>query len=309
MGAKFLGYALTNSDAILTDALESIVNVLAGAFALFSLYQAYKPKDSNHPYGHGKIEFVSAGFEGALIFVAGMAMVGKAIHSLFYPPILQKIDLGVALTAFSTLINWTMGEYLIQQGKKHSSLTLVADGKHIRSDAHSSVGLLIGLILMYATHWYWLDIPLTLLFAGVIIYTGVGLLREAVSGVMDEANEPIITKIVTLLIDHRQDAWIDIHNLRVIQYGRDLHIDCHTTLPYYWDLQRVHDEVRTLEQVMEKVQKHPVEVFIHADPCLPPASCAICQLSQCKMRKVIASEKIVWDMANIRANQKHKLTE
>jgi len=307
MGMKFWGYALTNSDAILTDALESIVNVVAGGFALFALSQAHKPKDVNHPYGHGKIEFLSAGLEGALIFIAGILMIGKAVYSVFSPPFLQKIDVGAGLTALSTLINWVMGEYLIRQGKRHSSLTLVADGKHIRSDAHSSVGLLIGLLLMYFTRWYWLDIPLTLLFAGVIIYTGYGLLREAVSGVMDEANDGIIAKIIDLLVIHRQDAWIDIHNLRVIQYGRDLHIDCHATLPYYWDLQRTHDEIRIMEEVMEKAQPYPVEVFIHADPCLPPASCAVCQLASCKVRQVPITKRIAWNMENVRTNQKHNL--
>jgi cation diffusion facilitator family transporter len=305
MAIKFLGYYLTNSDAILTDALESIVNVVAGGFALFSLYMARLPKDENHPYGHGKIEFLSAGIEGFLIFLAGFFMVGKAFYSFFYPPVLQKIDMGVWLTILSTSINWTMGELLIRQGRKHNSLTLVADGKHIRSDAHSSLGLLLGLILMYFTAWYWLDSVLTLLFAGLIIYTSYELMREAISGVLDEANEDIITKILHTLKENRQDEWIDIHNLRVIQYGRDLHIDCHTTLPYYWDLNRVHDEVRTLEQVMDKVQPYPVEVFIHADPCLPPASCAICQLSNCKVRQVDKQQKVEWTLENVRKNQKH----
>lgn len=305
MAIKFLGYYLTNSDAILTDALESIVNVVAGGFALFSLYMSRLPKDENHPYGHGKIEFLSAGIEGFLIFLAGFFMVGKACYSFFYPPVLQKIDIGVWLTILSTSINWTMGELLIKQGRKHNSLTSVADGKHIRSDAHSSLGLLLGLILMYFTAWYWLDAVLTLLFAGLIIYTSYELMREAISGVLDEANEDIISKILTALIENRQDEWIDIHNLRVIQYGRDLHIDCHTTLPHYWDLNRVHDEVRTLEQVMDKVQPYPVEVFIHADPCLPPASCAICQLANCKVRQVDKQQKVEWTLENVRKNQKH----
>lgn len=305
MGIKFLGYWLTHSDAILTDASESIVNVVAGAFALFSLYLAHKPKDENHPYGHGKIEFLSAGVEGLLICLAGFIMIGKATYSIFSPPALQKIDLGVWLTAFSTLVNWVMGEYLIQQGKRHSSLTLQADGKHIRSDAHSSLGLLIGLIMMYFTHWYWLDVVLTLLFAGLIIYTGYGLIREAVSGVLDEANEAIIGKIIDILNQNRQDEWIDVHNLRVIQYGRDLHVDCHATFPYYWDLHRVHDEVRTLEQVMEKVQAYPVEVFIHADPCLPPASCAVCQQQKCPVRQQPIALRLDWTLENVRLNQKH----
>jgi cation diffusion facilitator family transporter len=307
MGIKFLGYKCTNSDAILTDAIESIVNVLAGGFALFSLYQAYKPKDMNHPYGHGKIEFLSAGVEGLLIFVAGFGMVGKAVYSFFSPPLLQQIDIGVGLTALSTFINWTMGEYLIGQGKKHKLLTLIADGKHIRSDAYSSVGLLLGLLIIYFTHWFWFDTLLTLFFACLIIYTGYGLMREASAGVLDEANEDIMGKILVLLKKHRQDAWIDVHNLRVIQYGRDLHIDCHATLPYYWDLNKVHDEVRTLEQVMEKVQPYPVEVFIHADPCLPPASCAVCQIQHCKLRQQSPQQKLEWTLDNIRKNQKHNI--
>jgi cation diffusion facilitator family transporter len=134
MAAKFVAWQLTQSNAILTDALESIINVVAGSFALYSLYYASKPKDEDHPYGHGKIEFFSAGIEGALIFIAGLGMVIKAAYSFFHPAILEKIDLGIYLSIATAAVNFFLGRHLISLGKKSRSTTLVADGKHLISD-------------------------------------------------------------------------------------------------------------------------------------------------------------------------------
>lgn len=302
---KFWAYFITKSDAILTDALESIINILAGSFALFSLYLANLPKDENHPYGHGKIEFLSVGFEGGLIALAGLSMIVKSIYSFIYPHKIEELLLGIILTIISTLINFLLGYYLVFVGKKQRSMTMQADGHHLQSDAYSSFGLLLGLILMHFTGLHWLDSLLAASFAVFIIYTGISLVRKATSGVMDEANLPLLNEVVKILNENREQSWIDIHNLRIIQYGQHLHIDTHITLPHYWDLEKVHNEVKKLEDMM--LVKHPqkTEMFVHADPCLP-TSCAICQIGNCEVRQKKFIQKLEWTTESLLKNEKHQ---
>ncbi|TAE73901.1 MAG: cation transporter [Bacteroidetes bacterium] len=303
---KFWAYFITNSNAILTDASESIINVIAGSFALFSLHLANVPKDENHPYGHGKIEFLSVGFEGGLIVLAGVVMIIKSTYSFIYPHTIDELLLGIILTAVSTLVNFFIGYYLILIGKKQRSMTMQADGHHLQSDAYSSFGLLLGLLVIQITNIFWLDSVLAALFAVFIIFTGIALVRKATAGIMDEANAPLLSEVVEILNKNREISWIDIHNLRIIQYGQHLHIDAHLTLPYYWDLEKSHNEVKKLEDIM--LEKHPQtsEMFIHADPCLP-TSCAICQIENCAVRVHKFVQKIEWSMDSIVKNQKHQV--
>jgi cation diffusion facilitator family transporter len=162
MGLKFLAYYLTHSDAILTDAIESIVNILAGSFALYSLYYAAKPKDEDHPYGHGKIEFLSTGVEGGMVTLAGAAMLIKGIASIFSPHDLENVDIGLVISVFSGLVNFLLARVLIKKGTALHSSTMVADGKHLLTDTWSSVGLVIGLVVIYFTHLFWIDYVITI---------------------------------------------------------------------------------------------------------------------------------------------------
>ena len=200
---KFVAWWYTNSNAILSDALESIINVVAGAFALYSLVIAAQPSDHNHPYGHGKIEFVSAGFEGALIFLAGILIIVKAIYNLQFPQPLGSLDLGVFLTFITGGLNYLMGIFLIKRGRKFESTIMVASGKHLHSDAWSSVGLIVGLLLVWITGWEVLDSIIAMTFAGFIIYTGYGLVRSALAGIMDETDTALVAEIV----EHLEEAY------------------------------------------------------------------------------------------------------
>ncbi len=307
MGAKFYAWWLTHSNAILTDALESIINVLAGLFALYSLILAMKPRDENHPYGHGKIEFLSAGFEGGLIFIAGLIIIGKGIYNLIYPQTLEKLDVGIILVLISGLINYLLGHFLERQGKWSNSFILVADGKHLKSDAYSSAGLLVGLILIYFTNITWLDNLTAILFGGIILYTGFKLVRTSVAGIMDEADYQLIENMVKFLDEHRRDNWIDVHNFRVIKYGATLHIDCHLTLPWYFTTRQSHEEVKLFEEVIAQNMGSPVELFVHVDPCEPPGNCTICRKADCEMRQAALRNNVQWTLANIMKDQKHHL--
>lgn len=305
MGIKFLAWMITNSNAILTDALESIINVVAGGFGLFSLYLAAKPRDRNHPYGHGKIEFISAGFEGGLIFLAGFLIISKSIYNLFYPQELQQLDLGIVLVAVSGVANFFMGFLLERQGRHSSSLILQASGKHLKSDAYSSAGLLMGLGLLFLTGVVWLDNVIAILFGIIILYTGYRLLRTSVAGIMDEADYQLINQIVEGLRQERSSHWIDAHNFRVIKYGHTLHIDCHLTVPYYFEVEKAHREIKKFEKSVAASCDAPVELFIHLDPCEPPEACRICRKADCRVRQAPFERAIRWELDNLMKNKQH----
>ena len=305
--AKFVAYLFTHSNTVLTDAAESIINVVAGVFALYSLYLSAKPKDYDHPYGHGKVEFISAGFEGILIVIAGGLIIGKAVIAFFHPHPLENMTLGMAIILASGVVNLVIGVALVRTGKSHASLTLKADGEHLLSDAYSSFGIFAGLVLIWLTGWVYLDSIVAVVFGFIIIYTGVKLARKSVAGIMDEADEMIIHSIIVHLGEHRKPQWIDVHNLRVIQYGNKLHVDCHITLPWYFTLDDAHKEIEEIAQLINEKLSAQVEFFIHEDPCIPD-SCKVCSLSQCQVRKQAFIKREEWTLDNVRQNKKHGLT-
>lgn len=306
MAIKFFAYYVTHSNAILTDAIESIVNVLAGMFALYSLYYAAKPKDEDHPYGHGKIEFMSSGVEGGMIFLAGVAMLIKGVMAFFHPQELEKLDIGLALTLVSGLVNYLMARILIKKGTELHSSTMTADGKHLLTDTWSSAGLVLGLVIIYFTKLFWIDAVVTVLLGLLIVYTGFGLIKESVFNLLDKADYAKLDHLIELLNKERKLSWIDIHNLRVVKYGSVVHVDCHMTLPWYYSLEEAHREVDALGKLAMQNFNYEVEFFIHADPCLP-VSCAICQLTACKERKHPFVKKLEWTMQNVLPDTKHKI--
>lgn len=304
MLAKFAAYFITHSNAILTDAAESIVNVLASSFAFYSIYLATLPKDENHPYGHGKVEFFSAFVEGILIAIAGVIIVFKSGYDLLFPRQISQLFEGAAIIGATGLVNLLVGYYLINTGKKHSSITLEADGKHLMTDAITSGGLVVGILLIQLTRIYWLDSAISIALGLYIVYNGYKLTRRSVGGLMDESNVELVKDIVQILQNNRQDSWIDVHNLRAQQYGADLHIDCHLTLPYYFDLNRVHTEISDIDKLINVNAAHKTELFIHADPCLP-ACCNYCRMKNCPVRQEPFAGEIPWTVENATKNQKH----
>lgn len=301
---KFYAYVVTSSNSILTDALESIVNVLASSFALYSVIFALKPKDEDHPYGHGKIEFLSAGFEGGMILLAGVAMIIKGVSAFFTQEKIDHADLGAYFSAFAGLINLFLALYLKNQSKKTHSEVLRAEAEHLFSDAVSSVGLIIGLTLIYFTGVFWIDYVLTLLLGGYIAFSGLKLTRESVFNLLDKADYNKLNHIVSLLQEHRREKWIDMHNLRVLKYGSHLHVDCHITLPWYETLDQTHEEVDMVDKLVKANVESDIEFFIHADPCLPQ-SCSICVIKDCMHRKHVFVKKLDWNLDNLLPDKKH----
>jgi cation diffusion facilitator family transporter len=302
---KFYSFYITNSTAILTDALESIVNVVAAGFATYSIYLASRPRDDNHPYGHGKIEFFSAGVEGTLIILAGVFICYQSIYNLFFPNDLEKLVEGVLLVTFAGTVNGVLGYFLQRKGRVLNSLTLEASGRHLITDTLTSFLLVFGVLIIYLTGYEFLDSVIAILFSFYIMYAGYGLVRRSVAGLMDEADPRAVEATVKVINQNRKNTWIDIHNMRVQQYGGDRHIDLHLTLPYYLDLKQVHDEVEQLEKVLEDDWKGDMEVFVHSDPCIPDKCCHYCQITDCPVRKVPLDTKIEWTASNMSKNQKH----
>ncbi|UIR57037.1 cation diffusion facilitator family transporter [Sphingobacterium sp. SRCM116780] len=304
---KFVAYFLTASNAIFTDAAESIVNVIASSFAFYSIHLASQPKDGNHPYGHGKVEFFSVFLEGGLIFIAGSIILVKACYNIFFPSTLANLEEGISLIAITGFINFAIGFYIMKRGRALGSLTLEADGKHLQVDAYSTFGLIVGLILMKLTGLKWIDLGISFVLGGFILYSGYKLLRQSIGGLMDESDVEIIKEVVDVLQENRKPDWIDIHNFRVQRYGHELHVDCHLTLPNYYSLTKVHDEISILDKTVNTKMSIKTEFFIHADPCLPEC-CHYCQVKDCPIRSTEFQAPIEWTVENVTPNRKHFLS-
>lgn len=303
---KIAAWYITNSVAILTDALESIVNVIAALIGLYSLYISAKPKDYDHPYGHGKAEFISAAIEGTLIAVAGFVIIYEAINNLLHPHTLKQIDYGIVLLAITAVVNYLVGMYCIKTGKKNNSLALVASGKHLQTDTWSTLGIVAGLLLLLVTKINWIDSAVALLFSFIIIYTGYKIVRKSIAGIMDEADEELLKKMVTTLNENRKENWVDLHNLRIIKYGGTLHLDCHLTVPWFLNVHEAHNEIDALSALVKNQFGETMELFVHSDGCLN-FSCAICTKKDCSVRKHPFEKKLEWTMANISSNNKHSI--
>ncbi len=304
MGAKFYAYYASGSTTLLTDALESIVNVVAAAFAYYSIYLASLPRDLNHPYGHGKVEFFASGLEGVLILFAALYIFLHAWQHLYAHPELKSLDLGIMISLSSATINGILGYYLVSQGKSAHSPAIVADGKHLKLDALNGVFVVVALVITYVTNLFWIDSIASLIFASVMSWQGLNLIRQAIAALMDETNPEVFQKVIQWIVSNKKQEWIDLHNLRVQQYGGDLHIDCHLTLPRYWDLNRVHDEIHEFELTIGHVMPTDIEIFVHVDPCLDDC-CPHCPITNCQIRKQDFIKEIEWNKVNLALNQKH----
>lgn len=302
--AKFWAYYLTHSVAVLTDALESIVNVAAGFIGLYSLYVAAKPRDADHPYGHGKAEFVSAAVEGTMVLSAGVLIVYSAAKNFIDPVPIQKLDTGMYLVGGTAVVNWLLGAVSLRRGKKNASPALVASGKHLQTDTYSTLGIIAGLFLISITGYVWIDGAVAIGFGLFIIYTGYRIVRISLAGIMDEADMELLEKLVDVLEKSRHDNWVDLHNLRVIKYGNVLHVDCHLTVPWYLNVHQAHKEIDALGKLIRHNFGESLELFVHSDGCLY-FQCPICKKQDCPVRQHPFKGVIDWNLDNALQDEKH----
>jgi cation diffusion facilitator family transporter len=306
-GVKLAAYVLTHSVAILTDALESIVNIVAGFFGLYSLYLSAKPKDEDHPYGHGKIEFISSAVEGTMILIAGVLIVTESLQALFTPKPLHQLDYGILLVSGTAVLNYVAGAISIRAGTRSNSIALISSGKHLQTDTYSTLGIVGGLLLLYLTNIQWLDSVVALVFSGVIIFTGMRIIRQSIAGIMDESDFQLLNELVILLNNNRRANWIDLHNVRIIKFGGTLHLDAHMTVPWYLNVHEAHVEIDGIAQLVRAKFGDSLELFVHSDGCLD-FSCRICEKKDCAVRKFPFERKIEWTVENLSKDTKHQIT-
>jgi cation diffusion facilitator family transporter len=302
---KIIAYYFTHSLAILSDALESIVNVIAGFIGLYSLYIAAKPKDLEHPYGHGKAEFVSAAVEGGLIVAAGIMIIYETVANILRKEPVHQLDTGLWLIGATALLNFVAGTICLRLGKKNNSLALQASGKHLQIDTYSTLAIIAGLIIILFTKLYWLDKLIALVMSILIIYNGYKIIRSSLAGIMDEADMELLKKFIEVLNKNRSENWVDLHNLRVIKYGSLLHVDCHLTVPWYLNIHEAHREIDRLSLLIKQEFGDMIELFVHTDGCLP-FSCRICN-KNCEHRKNGFEQKLEWTLTNVISDKKHQL--
>lgn len=292
--AKIGAYLLTGSAAIFSDAVESIVHILATGMALYSIILSNKPPDESHPYGHNKVEYFSAGVEGFLIFTAAIVIIYSAISDIIKGPELEKLDTGAIIIFLAALINMFLGFYLIRIGKKTNSITLIADGKHVLTDSYTSAGVIVGVLLVIFTGYKLFD-PIFAIAVGLnIIYTGFKLIRESVGGLMNEANQDVLNKITNVLTKNKKDYWIDIHELRYWQSGDRIFLDFHLLLPYYFNIQQTHKEENKIEEIFQN-EFEGSQLKIHFDFCVHEL-CKYCNYTVCTVRSFPKDTNFDWDV-------------
>jgi len=293
MAGKFYAFHLTGSSAVLSDALESIINVVASAFALSSVAIGARPPDKTHPYGHGKIEYFSAGFEGALIMIAAIGIFKLGIARIIEPKPIPELDLGLAVLLGAGAANLVLGSALLRAGKKTVSIAIIADGRHVLADVYSTAAVIAGLVTVRLTDMLWLDGAVACLVGIYISISGAALVRKSFSALMDASDDRLLDRISELLKDRRKDLWIDIHQLRAWRAGDIIHIDLHLILPRDLTLEAAHAEAKELEALLAKRFEGRASVLIHTDPCVD-LDCSVCRKYSCSTRSGEYRGKTSW---------------
>jgi cation diffusion facilitator family transporter len=270
---KATAWLLTGSVGLLSDAAESVVNLVAAVVALLALRWAAKPADEDHAYGHAKAEYFSAGLEGALIFLAAVTIAATAVPRLVHPQPIDDVGLGLAVSTAASAINLAVGLLLLRAGRRHRSITVEADGRHLLTDVWTSAGVIAGVAAVALTGWQRLDPIIALVVAANVVVTGVGLVRRSVGGLMDQAlGEEEQAEIAQALRPFEREG-VRFHALRTRQAGRRAFISLHVLVPSAWTVQRGHNEVERVEAALRERIPHAT-VFTHLEPLEDPSSYA-----------------------------------
>jgi cation diffusion facilitator family transporter len=263
---KIYAYLITGSTAILSDAAESIVHILAVTFAAYSLRLSLKPADQNHMYGHDRISFFSAGFEGAMIIIAALYIIVESTLKWIGGLHIENISTGTIFTALATAINGSLGWYLIRQGKKHNSIVLEANGKHVLTDSWTSLGVIIGLILTMTTGWLPFDPIMAIIVAINILWTGGKLMRRSIGGLMDETDPKVDEKVRSILQRETQRYNVQFHHLRHRNAGNKFLIEFHLLFNDNVSIALAHEQATKIEQEIYKAFPMQTEVLSHLEP-------------------------------------------
>ncbi len=263
---KTYAFAITGSAAILSDAAESVVHVLAVSFAAYSLRLSLKPADNSHMYGHDRITFFSAGFEGAMIVLAAVYIIFESVRRWITGIQIDELGTGTLFTVAATLINGVLGWFIVSRGKKYNSLVLIANGKHVLTDSWTSLGVIVGLVLILLTGWLPFDPIIAIFVASNILWTGFKLMRQSVSGLMDASDAAVDTKIRNILEREVARFHIDYHGLRHRNAGNKLLIEFHLLFPEGITLAAAHQDATSIERTLRSAFPGITDVISHLEP-------------------------------------------
>ncbi len=272
---KYVAYWISGSVAIFTDATESIVNVVAACVGMYALYMSAKPADRDHPFGHGKIEIISSSIEGTMIMAAGALILYETVQSFIDPgEISDKLDIGLILIALSAVANYSVGRIAIMKGRRNRSPALEASGKHLCSDTYSSVGILIGLLVVFIAQSLgydarWLDSSIAAVFGFIIIYTGIGVMRRSINETMDAADDDLLDELTEVINEYRHEHWVDVYDLRLIKYGPCIYVDMKVVLPRDMTINDLGWENKEICEAMVSRFGDSIETSINPVPCKP----------------------------------------
>lgn len=295
---KLFAYRKTGSTAILSDALEGLINLLASTFALISLWLSDRPPDESHPYGHGKIEYFSVGFEGALILGVAFAIMKESLPRLIYPKPIYNVSTGMWILIGTMAIQFLLVVALFVRARKTESAILRAEGYHIFSDVLTTLAVLAGFLIAGTLGKPLIDPIVAIGIACFILITGFRLIRQAFSGLMDASDLRLIDEVTRLLQSHRKEWWIDIHRLRLRRVGSRIFIDLHLILPKNFHLWQANMEAQYIENILRENLAYPVDVLVHLDPCESP-DCRLCQKYDCIYRKEPQKASTHWDRQTV----------
>jgi cation diffusion facilitator family transporter len=262
---KTVAYLLTGSVGLLSDAAESVVNLVAAVIALIALTVAARPADDSHHYGHGKAEYFSAGIEGLMIFVAAAFIIVSAVQRLFHPQELESLGIGLAISLVATAVNGAVGLLLIRVGRQHRSATLTADGQHLMTDVWTSVGVLVGVFLVAVTGWLPLDAIVAIGVALNILVMGTRLVVSSTSSLLDAALPRSDVDLITRVLDKHRTDDVDFHGLQTRASGRLRFVSVHVLVPGAWSVQQAHDVVEAVETDVRS-ELDGVAVTTHVEP-------------------------------------------
>ncbi len=275
---KTAAYLYTQSIGLLSDALESVINLIAAVVALLMIKIAAAPPDEDHEFGHDKAEYFASGIEGTLIFIAAGGIALTAIPRLFAPMPIENIGIGFIVSLVASAINLAVGILLIKIGKQNHSIALEADGRHLLTDVWTSLGVILGIVLVGFTNWLILDPIIALLVAVNIIWTGFQLIKRSALGLMDTTSSPeTIKKVQKILDDYVKRQGIDYHALRTRQSAAKNFISVHILVPDEWTVQKGHDLTEEIEMEILKTVPEST-VFTHLEPLEDPLSFADLEL-------------------------------
>jgi cation diffusion facilitator family transporter len=298
LAAKLAAYLYTGSMALLADAAESSVNVIAASVMTYSLTVSRRPPDEGHPYGHGKAEPLSAAVEGSLIAGAALFIAVEAVRHLLVREVLGNLDLGMAISAAAGVANLALGLYLLAVARRERSEAVRADGLHVLSDSFTTAASIGALVAVRFTGLVVIDPLVALVVAGNLAWAGTRVVRTSLMGLLDEADFALLERLAKVLEAARRPEWCDIHQLRCRKAGLQRHVDLHLVVPRYFSMDDSHRVEDGLEAVLARSIDGDEDLVVHIDPCRP-LHCSGCAMADCPVRAAPLARRAPFDVQHL----------